>query len=94
MNVALAGLRGFYEKVLGRLGIPLRAASFARSTKVLQLDGSMLTHMMRLVGSNPRRNAGNATEKMIDLRWRGGTVVVSRVNRPRLMNLRRKCSVT
>jgi hypothetical protein len=35
--------------------------------------------MIRLVGSCPSRNAGSATEKMIDLRWRGGTVVISRL---------------
>src|SRR5262249_44467038 len=35
--------------------------------------------MMRLVGSSPSRNAGSATEKMMDLRWRGGTVVISRL---------------
>src|SRR5262245_53500618 len=35
--------------------------------------------MMRLVGSSPSRKAGSATEKMMDLRWRGGTVVISRL---------------
>src|SRR5262249_7783183 len=35
--------------------------------------------MMRLVGSRPRRNAGRATEKTIDFKWRGGTVVISRL---------------
>src|SRR6266478_8207231 len=35
--------------------------------------------MMRLVGSRPRRKAGRATEKTMDLRWRGGTVVISRL---------------
>jgi hypothetical protein len=34
---------------------------------------------MRLVGSRPRRKAGRATEKTMDLRWRGGTVVISRL---------------
>src|SRR5262245_42313822 len=35
--------------------------------------------MMRLVGSSPSRNAGSATEKMMDLRWQGGTIVISRL---------------
>src|SRR5262249_1375210 len=35
--------------------------------------------MMRLVGSSPSRKAGSATEKMMDLRWLGGTVVISRL---------------
>src|SRR5258708_14032067 len=35
--------------------------------------------MMRLVESRPRRKAGRATEKTMDLRWRGGTVVISRL---------------
>src|SRR4029077_20680128 len=38
--------------------------------------------MIRLVGSRPSRKAGSATEKMIDLRWRGGTVVISRLTFP------------
>ena len=38
--------------------------------------------MIRRVGSWPRTNAGNATEAQIDLRLRGGTVMIRRLILP------------
>ena len=46
--------------------------------------------MTFLVGSCPSRKAGRATEAQIDLRWRGGMLMISRVVSP-LTTFSRAC---
>ena len=37
---------------------------------------------MRLVGSRPKANAGNATDALMDFSWRGGMVMIKRRTSP------------